>query len=102
MRGRGLLAEVVEQVEDVGVDIVRVASVDEHVSAPRHGVQRLLQRCPVQEAHLVGELDAQDLARGVSLHHTPQRAAQIAVEDEAHGDHEPDGNALEQIRRHDG
>ena len=51
-------------------------------------------RCAVQEAHLVGELDAQDLPRGVLLHHPAQRAPEVAVQDETYGDDQTDGDAV--------
>ena len=102
VRQRGLVAEVGDEVADVRVDVVGVASVDEHASTAWDFVQCFFEGGTVEEAHLIRQLDAQHIARGVFLDDLAQRAAQVAVQDEENADAEADEHAGEQIGEDDG
>ena len=60
--GPPLLLEVLDQAEEVGVDVVGPARIEQDVSAPRDLVQGPVQRCPIEEGDLIGELDVNHLA----------------------------------------
>ena len=97
-----VLFEFLDHVEDVGVDVVRVAGIEENVRAVRNGFERLRQRRPVQETHLIGECDVQDVAADVLFHNPPQGTAEITREDEADARGQADHHTHQQIGKDDG
>ena len=100
-RGPRLRHEVADQVHDVRVDVVGLARVEEQVPASRDVAHRVLEGRAVQEAHLVGQLDAQHVAARVLLHHALHGAPQVAPQDEHGGDAEADHHAHQQVGEDD-
>jgi hypothetical protein len=101
VRRRRLGAKIVEQIEDVGVDVVGVAGIDHHLSTRGNAGEGLHQGGAVQEAHLVGELDPEHVPADVILDDSMNRPAEIAAQDEGHRNREAEEDADEQVGEQD-
>ena len=98
-----LLLEVADQAEDVRVDVVGVAGVEQDVAAGRHLVEHPVECGPVQEAHLVGQFDAAPRRRrGASPTTRRSGPAGVAPQDEADAHRQPDQDADQQVGQDDG
>ena len=100
--GGGLFAEVIDQIENVGIDVVGVAGVQDHVAVSGDGIEGLFEDGAVEKADLVGEFDAEDFPADVMFLEAAQGVAEVAAEDEGDADGEADEDADEEVGEDDG
>src|SRR5262249_28816172 len=99
--GAGVLLEIAEQVEDVGIDVVGVLRVEEDVAASGDLVERLVEGGPVEETHLVRQHNVQDVAAQVLFHEPANGAANAAVQDENNAHRQADQDSDQEIGQDD-
>jgi hypothetical protein len=97
-----IVSEVLDHAEDIWVDVVGGASVEDDVVAGFEAGEGGGEGGAVEESDLVSEFDACDWAAGVGFADDVEAEAEVLVEDEGGGDEEADDDASEEVGEDDG